>query len=103
MKKPEHALKLFVRFALAKGVITYGLELMTALFSIVQGIVNKVFITASTGFIFNSGIPSSIEDAVEDSGFIESIPIWAVTFVGSLFITILSFVMIMSVYGRFFR
>lgn len=103
VKKPEHALKLFVRFALAKGVITYGLELMTALFSIVQGIVNKVFITASTGFIFNSGIPSSIEDAVEDSGFIESIPIWAVTFVGSLFITILSFVMIMSVYGRFFR
>ena len=103
VKKPEHAVKLFVRFALAKGVITYGLELMTALFSIVQGIVNKVFITASTGFIFNSGIPSSIEDAVEDSGFIESIPIWAVTFVGSLFITILSFVMIMSVYGRFFR
>ena len=96
-------MKLFVRFALAKGVITYGLELMTALFSIVQGIVNKVFITASTGFIFNSGITSSIEDAVEDSGFIESIPIWAVTFVGSLFITILSFVMIMSVYGRFFR
>lgn len=103
LKKPEHAVKLFVRFALAKGVITYGLELMTALFSIVQGIVNKVFITASTGFIFNSGIPGSIEDAVEDCGFIASIPVWAVTFVGSLFITILSFVMIMSVYGRFFR
>lgn len=28
VKKPEHALKLFVRFALAKGVITYGMELM---------------------------------------------------------------------------
>lgn len=26
VKKPEHALKLFVRFAIAKGVITYGLE-----------------------------------------------------------------------------
>ena len=25
VKKPEHALKLFVRFALAKGVITYGM------------------------------------------------------------------------------
>ena len=25
VKKPEHALKLFIRFALAKGVITYGL------------------------------------------------------------------------------
>lgn len=34
VKKPEHALKLFIRFALAKGVITYGLELMMALFNI---------------------------------------------------------------------
>ena len=38
VKKPEHALKLFIRFALAKGVITYGLELMMALFRIVQGL-----------------------------------------------------------------
>ena len=30
IKRPEHALKLFVRFAIAKGVITYGLDLMTA-------------------------------------------------------------------------
>ena len=34
VKKPEHALKLFIRFALAKGVVTYGLELMMALFNI---------------------------------------------------------------------
>lgn len=31
MKGPEVAVKLFVRFALAKAVITYGLELMTSL------------------------------------------------------------------------
>lgn len=37
VKKPEHALKLFVRFALAKAVVTYGLELKMSLFSIVQG------------------------------------------------------------------
>ena len=34
VKKPEHAVKLFVRFAIAKGVVTYGLELMMALFEI---------------------------------------------------------------------
>lgn len=39
VKKPEHALKLFIRFALAKGVVTYGLELMMALFNIVQGLI----------------------------------------------------------------
>ena len=37
VKKPEHALKLFVRFAIAKGVITNGLELMMVLLQIVQG------------------------------------------------------------------
>ena len=36
VKKPEHALKLFIRFALAKGAVSYGLELMLAVFSIVQ-------------------------------------------------------------------
>lgn len=31
VKRPEHALKIFIRFAIAKGVVTYGLELMMAL------------------------------------------------------------------------
>lgn len=42
LKKPEHALKLFIRFALAKGVVTYGLQLMMALFEIVQGLVSTI-------------------------------------------------------------
>jgi len=37
VKKPEHALKLFIRFALAKGAVTYGLELMLAVFSYCAG------------------------------------------------------------------
>ena len=40
---------------------------------------------------------------MEDCGFFESIPLWAVTLIGGLFITVLSFIMIMSVYGRFFK
>ena len=36
VKRPEHALKIFIRFAIAKGVVTYGLELMMALFNIIQ-------------------------------------------------------------------
>lgn len=36
-------------------------------------------------------------------GFFESIPLWAVTLIGGLFITVLSFIMIMTVYGRFFK
>ena len=102
VKKPEHALKLFVRFALAKGVITYGLELMMALFRIVQGIVSTIMDASGFGSVQDMVLPQEIVTAVEECGFFESIPLWAVTLIGSLFITVLSFIMIMSVYGRFF-
>lgn len=103
VKKPEHALKLFVRFALAKGVVTYGLELMMALFQIVQGTIGTIMNTAGLGNTQQTVLPTEIVEAVEDCGFFESIPLWAVTLIGGLFITVLSFIMIMSVYGRFFR
>lgn len=103
VKKPEHALKLFVRFALAKGAITYGLELMMALFNIVQGTISTIMNTAGFGSAQQTVLPTEIVEAVEDCGFFESIPLWAVTLIGGLFITVLSFIMIMSVYGRFFR
>ena len=103
VKKPEHALKLFIRFAIAKGVVTYGLELMMALFNIVQGLVSTIMNAAGFGSAQQTVLPQEIIDAVESCGFFESIPLWAVTLIGGLFITILSFIMIMTVYGRFFR
>ncbi len=103
VKKPEHALKLFVRFAIAKGVISHGLELMMALFNIVQGVISTIMRTAGFGAAQQTVLPDEIVEAVEDCGFFESIPLWAVTLIGGLFITVLSFIMIMSVYGRFFR
>lgn len=103
VKKPEHALKLFIRFALAKGVVTYGLELMMALFNIVQGLVSTIMTAAGFGAAQKTVLPQEIVTAIESCGFLDSIPLWAVTLIGGLFITILSFIMIMSVYGRFFR
>lgn len=96
-------MKLFVRFAIAKGVITYGLDLMMALFQIVQGVIGTITKTAGFGTAKKTVLPNEIVTAVEDCGFFESIPLWAVTLIGGLFITVLSFIMIMSVYGRFFR
>ena len=103
VKKPEHALKLFIRFALAKGVITYGLELLLKLMLIVQGIISKIMSASGISKTSATVLPQSIIDAIEDCGFWESIPLWAVTLIGGLFITILSFIMILSVYGRFFK
>lgn len=103
VKKPEHAVRMFIRFALSKGSITYGMELMVAFFNIVQGIISTIMESAGFGEAEETVLPAEIVEAVEDCGFLESIPLWAVTLIGSLFITILSFIMIMSVYGRFFR
>ena len=103
LKKPEHALKLFIRFALAKGVVTYGLQLMMALFEIVQGLVSTIMNAAGFGSAQQTVLPQEIIDAIESCGFFESIPLWAVTLIGGLFITVLSFIMIMTVYGRFFK
>ena len=103
VKKPEHALKLFIRFAIAKIVVTYGMDLMLALFKISQGMVSKIMTISKITGSTNSALPSQMIKAIEDCGFFESIPLWAVTLIGGLVVTVLSFIMIMTVYGRFFK
>ena len=103
VKKPEHAVKLFIRFAVAKIVVTYGLDLMLSLFKIVQGVISTIIQASGLGSATSTTLPQSIITAVESCGFFESIPLWAVTLIGGLFITVLSFIMIMTVYGRFFK
>ena len=103
VKRPEHALKLFIRFAIAKGVVTYGLDLMLALFDIAQGAMRTIMNASGIGSATKTTLPSEMVSAIEDCGFFESIPLWAVTLIGSLFITVMSFIIILTVYGRFFR
>lgn len=102
VKKPEHALRLFIRFAIAKIVVTYGLELMNAVLDIGNGITMNILAKSS---LLNTptSLPGEIVDAINKLGFFEQIPLWAVTLLGSLFITVLSFILILTVYGRFFK
>lgn len=103
LKKPEHAVKIFIRFVLAKAVVTYGLELMLAFLSIMQGVISTIMNAAGFGQSATTALPTEIITAIEDCGFFESIPLWAVTLIGGLFVWVLSFIMILSVYGRFFK
>lgn len=103
LKRPEAAVKTFVRFALAKGLITSGMELMLALLTIVQGVIIRIMNATGAGSPQPTLLPKEIVDAVEACGFFESIPLWAVTLIGGLFVWVLSFVMILTVYGRFFK
>lgn len=103
IKRPEQALKLFLRFIIARGLVVYGMKFMIAIFEIVQGITSTIMTTVGVGSLSETIVPEEIVEAVENVGFLDSIPLWAVSLLGSIFITILSFIMILTVYGRFFK
>ena len=103
VKRPEHAAKLFIRFVLAKAVVGYGLDLMMALFRIVQGVISTTMNTAGLAAQTAVTMPAEMTAAIQALTFWQSIPAWAVSLIGSLVIIVLSFVMIMSVYGRFLK
>jgi hypothetical protein len=103
LKRPEVAIKVFIRFVLAKLAVTNGLELLMKLFEIAQGLVTTVMAKAGVNGNSATVLPESIITAIDGTSFLEKIPLWAVTLIGSLFITVLSFIMIMTVYGRFLK
>ena len=103
IQRPEYALRHFIRFAAAKVAVGYGMEIMTAIFSICGGIVQTVMGNMGGAVTQAATLPSEIVDAIESVGFLQSIPLWLVSFLGSILVTILSFVLILTVYGRFFR
>lgn len=74
---------------------------MLSLFKIVQGTISTIMNSAGFGQANETTMPQEMITAIENCDFFESIPLWAVTLIGSLLITVLSFIMIMTVYGRF--
>ena len=103
IKKPEHALRYFIRFALAKGLITYGMDLMLSLLEIAQGVIITIMSYSGLDQSTDFALPEDIIEAIDKVSFFDSIPLWAISLLGTLFITVLSFVMILTVYGRFFK
>ena len=74
-----------------------------ALFDIVQGTISTIMTAVGFDMVTQTTLPEEMIDTIENCGFFESIPLWAVTLIGGLFITVLSFILIMTVYGRFFK
>lgn len=103
VKRPEVAVKLFIRFILAKAVVTYGMELMLSLISIVQGIISQIMTASGFGEAEALTLPADLINTIEKCGFFESIPLWIVAILCVVIVWILSLVLIMSVYGRFFK
>ena len=103
LKKPEMVFKCFIRFVLAQAAVTHGMELMTALFKVAQGMISTIMTASGLSALTATTLPAEMVTIIEDVGFLESIPLWAITLLGSLFIWVLSLVMILTVYSRFFK
>ena len=103
LQRPEFAIRHLIRFIAAKAAVGYTMDIMTAIFSICGGIVQTVM--GHVGDLVGAAVtvPDEMVTAIEDVGFLASIPLWLVSLLGTLFITIMSFLLIMTVYGRFFK
>ena len=102
-QRPEFALRHFIRFLLAKVAVGSCMEIMTAIFSVCGGIVATVMNGMGGSVSTAATLPGEIVTAIEGLGLLESIPLWLVSLLGSLFITVMSFILLLTVYGRFFR
>ena len=103
LQRPEFALRHFIRFLLAKVAVGSSLELITAIYRICGGVVSTVMGGIGSAISTTATLPDKIVEAIEDVSFLESIPLWLVSLLGSLLITILSYALILTVYGRFFK
>ncbi len=103
IKRPEVALKLFIRFAIAKTVVGYSMDILTGIFKIGHGILNNI--SGHAGGVLTTGItlPDAIAQKINQCSFLDSIPLWIVALIGALLVTVLSFVMILTVYSRIFK
>ena len=79
------------------------MELMLALSNIVHGTISTIITADGFSSAQQTTLQQEMIDTIERCGFFESIPLWAVTLIGGLFITVMSFILIMMVYGRFFK
>ena len=102
-QRPEFALRHFIRFVLAKVAVGSCMEIMTAIFSVCGGVVATVMSGMGGSVSTAATLPGEIGTAIEGLGLLESIPLWLVALLGSLFITVMSFILLLTVYGRFFR
>ena len=86
LKKPEVAVKCFIRFVLAKASVTYCMDIMSVFFTVAQGAISSIMGASGLGSITEAALPESMVSTIESVGFFASIPLWAVTLLGSLFI-----------------
>ena len=104
LKKPETAVKVFIRFAISKALIDNCLSLLVDFVTIVQDVIKRITDSSSIGTALEFSIPSDVQSSFESVGILDgAIPIWAVCFIAHIAFMIIGMILLLTVYGRFFR
>ena len=104
LKRPETAVKVFIRFAISKFLIDNCLKLMVNFVTIVQSIIAKITASSPIGTALEFSIPSTVQSKFEGIGILDgAIPIWAICFIAHIAFIVIGIVLLLTVYGRFFR
>lgn len=104
LKKPETAVKVFIRFAISKALIDNCLSLLVDFVTIVQDVIKRITDSSSIGTALEFTIPSDVQSSFESVGILDgAIPIWAVCFIAHIAFMIIGMILLLTVYGRFFR
>ena len=72
LKKPETAVKVFIRFAIAKYLIDNCLKLMVNFVTIVQGVIAKITASSSIGTALEFTIPGEVQSTFEGIGILDA-------------------------------
>lgn len=104
LKKPETAVKVFIRFAIAKALVDNCLTLLVNFVTIVQSVISSITSTSPIGTALEFTIPSDVQSTFDNIGILDgAIPLWSVCFIAHIALIIISMVLLLTVYGRFFR
>lgn len=106
LKRPETFIKLFLRYFIGKSFIFYSLDILEAVYTIGIGIISNIKSVTEfkSGYGGRSGgTPAEVEAALEQADLLTQIPLTVVALVAVIIIYALTIIVMITVYGRFFK
>ena len=102
MKRPEQYLRMVLHFILGKGAIDFGMPLMLLIFNTGLQVITSMATRMGAATSFT--VPSEISSAVSSmTGLFDGLFPYLVSFICNIIIMAISMVILLTVYGRFFK
>lgn len=102
LQRPQQAFRLVLRFALAYTLVVYGMDIMLKLVAFGQGLVSEVMISSGLTTAAQT-VPETMRYAVSSLSLLQAALFWVLGLVASICTTVMSIIILLQVYGRFFK